>query len=327
MRTTFTLCRGGVVLCWLAAAPWALAEQMLAESVQEQNWLDESHAATRGHLDRWAHNMSTWFGEPDPARPASANLRLILDSEWDRYDGYTVKPRIRGKLRLPTLEQRLNVVFGDNSLDNRMAEDVRIDHNSARSEDGKRYDRKQTREDNGTLALRFSDQLKRSGLDADVDLGIRRGTDVYLRTKLGKGWQHSDDWSSYAEQIYRYGIKSKHYARSNYALRHQASPTVANVNQTHVQYTHDDEEQWSWGNSLYRQHDFAGNKRLNYGVAMGGDIAKRRADIQYYGPFVGWRQPIGRPWLFAQTELNYYNDKKADRPHHVGVMLRLEALF
>ena len=81
------------------------------------------------------------------------------------------------------------------------------------------------------------------------------------------------------------------------------------------------------GHSLYRQHDFAPGKWLNYGVYAGGFIENKKADINGYGPFVGYRQPFWRDWLFAQTELNYYNDRREKRSHHVGVLLRLEALF
>lgn len=78
---------------------------------------------------------------------------------------------------------------------------------------------------------------------------------------------------------------------------------------------------------MYRQHDLPGNKWLNYGVYAGGYIENKKPDLNTYGPFVGWRQPFLREWLFVQTELNYYNDKKEDRSHHVGALLRLEALF
>ncbi|WP_234395944.1 hypothetical protein [Neisseria wadsworthii] len=94
-----------------------------------------------------------------------------------------------------------------------------------------------------------------------------------------------------------------------------------------MQYEHDHEELWTWGNSLYRQHDLEGMRRLNYGVYTGGDIKNRKAKLNSYGPFAGWRQPVWKDWLFVQTEVNYLNDKKRNRSHHVGALLRFEALF
>ncbi|MDO9931798.1 hypothetical protein Q7429_11355, partial [Glaesserella parasuis] len=47
-----------------------------------------------------------------------------------------------------------------------------------------------------------------------------------------------------------------------------------------------------WGNSLYRQHDFAGYKKLSYGLFVGGNINKKKAALTHYGPFINWQQPI-----------------------------------
>ena len=94
-----------------------------------------------------------------------------------------------------------------------------------------------------------------------------------------------------------------------------------------MQSEHDIDEKNSWGNSFYRQHDFSNYKRLNYGIFIGGDIENKKFHINQYGPFISWRQPILRQWFFIQPELNYYNDKKQGRSHHVGVFLRLEAIF
>ncbi len=53
-------------------------------------------------------------------------LRVLVDSSWDKHNEYEVKPRIRGKIKLPTLENKLSVVFGDDSLDNELQNNVAI---------------------------------------------------------------------------------------------------------------------------------------------------------------------------------------------------------
>ena len=45
--------------------------------------------------------MDEWMGEPDPNQLATAGLRIMLDSQEDHYDHFSIKPRIRGKIRLP----------------------------------------------------------------------------------------------------------------------------------------------------------------------------------------------------------------------------------
>ncbi|MCT8579900.1 hypothetical protein Q7306_06065 [Glaesserella parasuis] len=43
---------------------------------------------------------------------------------------------------------------------------------------------------------------------------------------------------------------------------------------------------------MYRQHDFAGYKKLSYGLFVGGNINKKKAALTHYGPFINWQQPI-----------------------------------
>ena len=60
---------------------------------------------------------------------------------------------------------------------------------------------------------------------------------------------------------------------------------------------------------------------------MGGPLENKKFDVNQYGPFVTWRQPILRKWLFIQPELNYYNNREENRKHSLGAFLRLEAIF
>lgn len=295
---------------------------------QEKTWVDAQHKEIHTTLHSWANTIDEWVGEPDPNQPATASLRIMLDSQWNHYDGFSTKPRIRGKIRLPTLKKHLSLVFGDEDLDNESRDKNYLGKVYKKPlNKNKRYDRSQTREDNASIALRWSDSIKRLGIYTHIDLGIRSGIDVYLRFKAGKEWIITERFSTRLEQIYRYGSNSKHYLRTNFENKYRTSDNTFIANQLYLQSEHDIDEKNSWGNSFYRQHDFSNYKRLNYGIFIGGDIENKKFHINQYGPFISWRQPILRQWFFIQPELNYYNDKKQGRSHHVGVFLRLEAIF
>ena len=300
---------------------------VLAEE-QEKTWIDEQHQEIRTKLRSWAHTIDEWMGEPDPEQPATAGLRIMLDSQWNHYDHFSIKPRVRGKIRLPTLKKQLSLVFGDEDLDNESRDKNHIGkvYNQPLNKN-KHYDRRQTREDNASVGLRWSDSIKKLGIDTDIDLGIRSGSDIYLRFRVGKEWFITERFSTRLEQIYRYGSNSKHYLRTNFENKYRTSDNTFIANQLYLQSEHDVDEKNSWGNSFYRQHDFNNYKRLNYGIFIGGDIENKKFHINQYGPFISWRQPILRQWFFIQPELNYYNDKKQGRSHHVGAFLRLEAIF
>ncbi|MGQ0286314.1 hypothetical protein ACT2CV_03790 [Pasteurellaceae bacterium 22721_9_1] len=290
--------------------------------------VDQQHAKVKETLHSWSNTIDDWVGTPDPNKPASANLRLMLDSAWNHYDGYSIKPRVRAKIRLPALKKHISVVMGDEDLDNQSRDGNQTAPNYRTPlEKDKHYDKKQARHDNNSFAIRWSDGIKQWGIDTDVDLGIRSGADVFLRFKASKTWQHDDQFSTRLEQIYRYGIKSKHYLRTNLENKFEDSDSTFFNNHTYLEYTHDEDENTTWGNSLYRQHNFAGYKRLNYGLSIGGDIGRKKFDVNHYGPFVNWRQPILREWVFIQPELTFYNDRKHDRKHHLGAFLRLEVIF
>lgn len=299
-------------------------------AAQAQNgvWVDQQHANVKGTLHSWSNTIDDWVGTPDPNKPATANLRIMLDNEWNRYDGYSIKPRVRAKIKLPALKRHLSVVMGDEDLDNQSRDKTRLQQNYRQPlKNDKKYDGKQARDDNASIALRWSNDVKRLGIDTDFDVGIRSGADIFGRLRLSKLWQISDKFSTRFEQIYRYGSNSKHYLRTNFENKYAETERRSLNNHTYLQYTHDLDEELRWGNSSYRQHNYNNFKQLNYGINFGGEIKHKQMALNYYGPFINWRQPILRKWLFIQPELMFYNNKKLDRKHTLSAFLRVEAIF
>ncbi|HBO38625.1 MAG TPA: hypothetical protein DD638_08155, partial [Pasteurellaceae bacterium] len=71
---------------------FAFAENQTGTDAQEQTWADEQHQEVQTTLNSWANTIDGWVGESDPNQPASAGLRVILDSQWNRYDKFSAKP-------------------------------------------------------------------------------------------------------------------------------------------------------------------------------------------------------------------------------------------
>ena len=289
-------------------------------------WLDHRHKGVSKRLDKWSNRIDDWFGEPNPDHPADANLRLMLDTEWNPDDKFTVTPRVRGRLKLPTLEKKVHVVFGDDSLDDELKHEANAYRNRTNT-NGRIFDASQSRDKNASIAVRWSEAFVKQRIDTDFDIGIRSGSDLFARAKSSSNWQLTDNIDTSLEQIYRYGIKSKHHVRTNWETRYIPNEKSFIANQAHLQYEHDKTEDWTWGNSLFRQHNLGKHRHVNYGVYTGGNIEKRKASLNTYGPFTTYRQPIWRNWLFTQTEVNYYNNRKENQKHRVGALLRIEALF
>lgn len=297
------------------------------EQTEALSWIDRKQKSVRDWTDRTAQRIDGWFDEADPNKPATASLRILLDNDWDEHDGYEFKPRIRGKIDLPTLERRFSLVFGDDSLDNELDDNIAITNEHPAHQADKKVDGKRIREDNSSIALRWSQISKSLPFDLDADLGIRSGDDVYARLKAKKDWSLANDFSFHAEQIYRYGIDSEHYLRTNLELTHARPNEPFISNQFYLTYADEQDDDLTWDNRTYRQHQFFHENRFNYGIYTGGYYHNDQLRLNSWGPFVSWRQPIWREWFYIQGDLNYFDDQREDRDHYVRALVRLEALF
>lgn len=317
-----------LLLCPLSAFAQETLVTDAADAMPEQTWADKHHGGFGRWLDKSANRIDDWFGKQDPNKPAQASLRVMLDSSWNELDGTTVKPRVRGKLKLPTLQNRWSVLIGDEMLDEEKSGGGIHNDRRVASKGEKTLDRKKAREDNGSLALRFSQFRKQMGLD--VDLGVRRD-DIFVRVKGDKSWQLSENIEARFEQSYRYGSRSEHTALSTLDFTRAYAPDQRLVNHTQLLYTHKDgAEATAWGNSLYAQRDWAGDlgtKTLSVGLYAGGEFEHKSPQLNTYGPYISYRQPVWRDWLFLQGDASFYNDKAADRDHYLSLFSRIEMVF
>lgn len=318
---------------WIDAVPTFLPQQsdeLMVRPIFEtadRTWVDRKQFQIRSWADDTSNKIDNWFGETDPEKPASATLRVIVDNSWNQHDGYEIKPRIRGRIKLPTLERQLSLVFGDDSLDNELDNNVAITNENPGNSNDKTLDRQQTRENNSSFALRWSEFSKYIPFKTDLDLGLRSGDDIYLRLKASKDWKLENDFSFHAEQIYRYGIDSKNYLRTNLELTHARPNQAFLSNQLNLTYSDNQDDDLTWDNSLFRQHQFFHENSFSYGIYTGGFLNNKDLRLNSWGPFISWRQPLWREWFYVQGNLNYMNDHRDDRSHFISTSIRFEALF
>lgn len=319
--------------CILSSFSFAQEHQVIdidQRTAQGDRWVDEQHRNTQKWLSKTSSKIDNWFGDVDPNRPATANLRVIVDTSWNESDGAEIHPRVRGKIRLPTLERKLSIVFGDERLDDEPSKKATT--NPIHQNDHKKIDLKQDRKDNTSLALRWSEWSDRLPFDLDIDVGLRSHDNLFTRVKINKDWKLSENVLFSTEQMYRYSTKHKNEIRSFWQLQHLDNATTHTAIQTTFSYRDDKDHDLYWDSALFRQHQFDNYKRLNYGLQSSGFFdseqnIRREWEFNSWGPFVSWRQPIWRKWFYVQTEVNYLNNKEKNRDHDMGGLLRLEALF
>jgi len=300
-------------------------------------WIDQQHANIQDKLKTQADRMDGWFAETTSGK-ARASVRLILDNRWDKYDELEHKLRIRGSVRLPNADQRFRLVFGDDTLDDEQPNGLPVNPSTnnpnstdtsagTQGQSRRQQVNDQARRDNASIALRFLSTLDQD-INADFDIGVRSGTDVYARTELSRAWQHDQQLASTLRQTVRYGAESQLYARTDYDLRYQVAEQP--LMRYYVEWTYvepDKQLGFSWVHRFSREHSFFDTHALSYGFLVAGNLKDRDLQRNAYGPWVSWRQAAFREWFFVQGDLNYFDDRPQRRSHHPSALLRLEAVF
>lgn len=82
------------------------------------NWVDTSHAYATHQAQALTEWMDDFFGDPNyDLEKAESQLRVEWINDWDEQDDYATKLRLRGKLQLPKISRRLDLVFSDEDGD------------------------------------------------------------------------------------------------------------------------------------------------------------------------------------------------------------------
>lgn len=78
----------------------------------EGNWVDSSHQYIGTKADDLAIYLDRFFGTPlDDLESADSTVRFVTQLEWDQDDGSDAGFRLRGKVDLPRVSERLSLVF------------------------------------------------------------------------------------------------------------------------------------------------------------------------------------------------------------------------
>jgi hypothetical protein len=78
------------------------------------NWVDTSHVVATDSAQALVEWMDNFFGDPNyDLEKAESFLRLEFENEWDQDKGNDFGVRLRGKVQLPKISQRVNLLFSD----------------------------------------------------------------------------------------------------------------------------------------------------------------------------------------------------------------------
>jgi len=159
----------------------------------------------------------------------------------------------------------------------------------------------------------------------NLDLGSNSENDVYVQFLAKKKWNLRHNISLDTEQVFRYGSTSRNYTETTLNLTQKMHDNTLFANKFNVNKS--ENEDYSWGNWTFQQYQFLKDNHLTYGVYSGGVYTKNDIRLNSWGPYISWRQPVWRNWLFMQNDLNFFNHIDDDSKHQLSVQMNLEANF
>jgi hypothetical protein len=119
------------IIAALLGAPVMALAQDKANETEDQGitWVDDSHTYATNKTQALTQWMDNFFGDPlNDLEQAESFLRLQLIDDWEQEDGHGFKVRLRGKVQLPKISKRLNLVFAGEEAEG-------LDEEEAKQED------------------------------------------------------------------------------------------------------------------------------------------------------------------------------------------------
>lgn len=109
----------------------ALSQDEDSEIEEEPiTWVDDSHVYATNKTQELTQWMDDFFGDPvNDLEQAESYVRLQLIDDWDAEDGHNFKVRVRGKVQLPKISKRLDLVFSEEENEH-LDEDERKEEDS-----------------------------------------------------------------------------------------------------------------------------------------------------------------------------------------------------
>ncbi|MFJ1521079.1 selenocysteine synthase [Acinetobacter sp. ABJ_C1_1] len=159
----------------------------------------------------------------------------------------------------------------------------------------------------------------------NLDLGSNSDSDVYVQFLAKKKWNLRHNISIDTEQVFRYGSTSRNYTETTLNLTQKMQDNTLFANKFNVNKS--ENEEYNWGNWTFQQFEFVKDNSLTYGIYSGGVYTKNDMRVNSWGPYLSWRQPIWRDWIFMQNDLNFFNHIDDDPKHQLSVQMNLEANF
>ena len=271
------------------------------------NWVDTGHAYVTHQAEALTQWMDQFFGDPNyNLEQAESLLRLQLIDDWNSADGHDPKPRIRGKLQLPRISRRLDLVFADeasdagNPADDELSEEVGLQYRVS---------------DRGRNRFDFTLRAKTDGLVPGVKYRNQGPWAEDLNYRFIQRFQHESGEGLYATSQFDINYR-------------QGANAIWRWTQRAIYGEETEGAEWRSRLAMRRRLHASSSRpvAIEYFGSVDG-VTDPETEIRNYRLGFVVRRQLWRPYLFVEVEPSYNWRLQPDdirRKGVLGAVLRLE---
>lgn len=300
---------GGIaIFCFVALSCNSLAAQ------EDAPWFDHLHDQISDSVNQSASWLDAFFANEEfrTDEIATGGARIQLGLEPRSRDLMEFESKVRIRVKLPNLKNRVDLVFSDFDEELERAP-IKAAQNDVLS--------KQNR---FNLALRWT-QSKSEDAVLSNRIGIGRKAQPFARTRYAKRGSFTD------HNRYRWETSAYFYQNDGFGthlglqLEHDVSQdSVARLDNNF--FFRDKSDDWLWQHNLYKMTQLDEKSALITGLYIEG-ISQPNYRVEEYLVSTRWRKNAIREWLFFELEpfILWRRDEGFDASY--GLALRVEGFF
>lgn len=283
-------------------------------------WMDYKHCVYSGRTLATARWFDDLFGDWHEDE-ASMQLRVITQVTAEESEGVSIKVTARASAELPNARRRIRLIVSDeNDPEEVFNSDAGL---------GTRRNRQLRQEDNrSSAALRWA-PFNLGTLDTTMDVGVRGvdPPDLFVRARARKTWSLTQDSIARVAQTFRYGSESRERSVTQIDLeRALDNNTVLRFGNTYDYFAPRNSEGFYWTHALTLSHALKRSRSLGYGFSLSGPT-QPEWQVESFGPWVVFRRPFLRPYLFYELEPRYTWYREFDWEGRASMAVRVEMQF
>ncbi|MEH6589633.1 MAG: hypothetical protein V7746_05205 [Halioglobus sp.] len=304
-----------------------IVESLGREQDEDGNWVDDSHHYIGNKTDDLAIYLDRFFGSPlEDLESADSTVRFVTRFQWDEDRGEDIKFRLRGKVDLPRVNERLSLVFNADDSEDRAASDGGTTENTA--------------------GFQFK-AAEKGRSRFDLTLGIDSG----LNLKPGVRYRFKNDLSDWGR--FRYTGRVRYTDDDRFNMRHVADFDVLTGQRSIIRWSNKVEygqrsEGTEWRSSVSWRYGYSLDSAFSVVAGASGETDPEAPDTVGYG--TDWpeepissgslvnnyaivlklRNKLYKDWLYVEFEPGYTRRKRNHYDERHGVFfgrINFEIIF